>query len=252
MDAHTIKPAAELAKKARTPFPGESTEYRKAREALLAEEIEFRRHMTRLAEQRRALPPGPTHRQELPLQGRQRRRTRSQGPVRRPRYVGHLFLDVRPATRASLPDVHQLARCGERQCRGHQAACGAEDFGRSPVERQLAFAVERGWRHLDFVQTVGDDYAKDLGILTRRGGNIRRLSFTGARAIRSGCSGPANEEGHGRFRSGSARRTGHRVAVVDPRSNAWWARHRLVSKAELLSAATPCSSRARRIAADRR
>ena len=59
MDAHTIKPAAELAKKARTPFPGESTEYRKAREALLAEEIEFRRHMSRLAEQRRALPPGP-------------------------------------------------------------------------------------------------------------------------------------------------------------------------------------------------
>jgi predicted dithiol-disulfide oxidoreductase (DUF899 family) len=30
-----------------------------AREALLEEEIEFRRHMTRLAEQRRALPPGP-------------------------------------------------------------------------------------------------------------------------------------------------------------------------------------------------
>ena len=59
MDAHTLIPASTLARKAKTPFPGESEAYRKAREALLEEEIEFRRHMTRLAEQRRALPPGP-------------------------------------------------------------------------------------------------------------------------------------------------------------------------------------------------
>jgi predicted dithiol-disulfide oxidoreductase (DUF899 family) len=38
-------------------------------------------------------------------------------------------------------------------------------FGRSPVERQFAFAQERGWRDLNFVQTVGDDYANDLGLL---------------------------------------------------------------------------------------
>ena len=59
MDAHTLKPATTLAKHAKTPFPGASAEYLKAREALYAEEIEFRRHMTRLVEQRRALPPGP-------------------------------------------------------------------------------------------------------------------------------------------------------------------------------------------------
>src|SRR5262252_2200553 len=52
-------PAAQFAAKARTPFPGATPEYDRARAALLAEEIEFRRHMTRLVEQRRALPPGP-------------------------------------------------------------------------------------------------------------------------------------------------------------------------------------------------
>ena len=117
MDAHTLKPAATLAKQAKTPFPGESAEYRKAREALLAEEIEFRRHMTRLAEQRRALPPGPVIDEELSLQGRQRRRARLHRPVRQARHAGDLFLDVRAAARAALPDVHQLARRGERQCR---------------------------------------------------------------------------------------------------------------------------------------
>ncbi len=35
-------------------------------------------------------------------------------------------------------------------------------LGRSSVERQLAFAQERGWKHLDSVQAVGDDYAADL------------------------------------------------------------------------------------------
>src|SRR5262249_52324793 len=59
MDARTLKPADTLTKYDKTPFPGESEEYRSAREALLAEEIEFRRHMTRLTEQRRVLPPGP-------------------------------------------------------------------------------------------------------------------------------------------------------------------------------------------------
>lgn len=38
-------------------------------------------------------------------------------------------------------------------------------LGRSPVPRQIAFALERGWRDLDFVQTMGDDYAKDIGAL---------------------------------------------------------------------------------------
>ena len=42
-------------------------------------------------------------------------------------------------------------------------------LGRSPVERQIAFAQERGWRDLDFVQTVGDDYARDLGLINADG-----------------------------------------------------------------------------------
>ena len=39
-------------------MPNESAEYRAARTALLAEEIELRRHIDRVAAQRRALPRG--------------------------------------------------------------------------------------------------------------------------------------------------------------------------------------------------
>jgi predicted dithiol-disulfide oxidoreductase (DUF899 family) len=40
------------------PFPGESEEYRSAREELLSAESELRRHEERVAAQRRALPLG--------------------------------------------------------------------------------------------------------------------------------------------------------------------------------------------------
>jgi len=54
----TLTPAIDLARRNAIRFPNESTEYRQAREALLAEEIELRRHLERVAAQRRALPPG--------------------------------------------------------------------------------------------------------------------------------------------------------------------------------------------------
>ena len=57
-DATMLKSATELAKANNVRFPNESPEYRRARDALLAEEIELRRHIERVAEQRRALPPG--------------------------------------------------------------------------------------------------------------------------------------------------------------------------------------------------
>src|ERR1700723_3927964 len=50
--------AAELATKNKSHFPNESADYREARNALLAEEIELRRHLEHVAAQRRALPQG--------------------------------------------------------------------------------------------------------------------------------------------------------------------------------------------------
>ncbi|MGH8189594.1 MAG: DUF899 family protein, partial [Steroidobacteraceae bacterium] len=48
-------------------------------------------------------------------------------------------------------------------------------LGRSPVARQIAFAQERGWRDLDFVQTIGDDYANDLRLLDEKGSDMAAI-----------------------------------------------------------------------------
>src|SRR5205085_8569627 len=57
-NTQTLAPAQQLAETNKVRFPNESAAYRKARNALIVEEIELRRHIERVASQRRALPPG--------------------------------------------------------------------------------------------------------------------------------------------------------------------------------------------------
>ena len=73
MNATQQTPAIDLANQNGVRFPNESGEYREARDALLAEEIELRRHIERVAEQRRALPPGGDF---IPVSGLSRQRIR--------------------------------------------------------------------------------------------------------------------------------------------------------------------------------
>jgi Bacterial protein of unknown function (DUF899) len=56
--AQTLSPARELVATNTAHFPNESAVYRTARNALLVEEIELRRHIEHVAAQRRALPAG--------------------------------------------------------------------------------------------------------------------------------------------------------------------------------------------------
>src|SRR5258708_13274123 len=73
MGSCTLKPAAELAKASGFRYPTERAEYRGAREGLLAEEIELRRHIERVAEQRRRLPPGGEVKQNYVFEGKKGR-----------------------------------------------------------------------------------------------------------------------------------------------------------------------------------
>jgi predicted dithiol-disulfide oxidoreductase (DUF899 family) len=57
-DTQTPSLARQLVSTNTAYFPNENTVYRTARNALLVEEIELRRHIERVAAQRRALPQG--------------------------------------------------------------------------------------------------------------------------------------------------------------------------------------------------
>jgi len=67
----SLKPAEQLVQNGKAKQPNESAAYRKARNALLVEEIELRRHIARVAAQRRALPPGGEVKGNYQFLGRQ-------------------------------------------------------------------------------------------------------------------------------------------------------------------------------------
>lgn len=165
----SLAPADVLAAKATTPFPGESDAYRAARRALLAEEIEFRRHMTRLVEQRRALPPGPVIDKDY------RFRDAKGADAGLIDLFGHhdtlvtYFWMYGPERERPCPMCTNMLGAVNGNGADIKQRVALKILGRSPVERQNAFAAERGWRDLDFVQTVGDDYARDLGLINPDG-----------------------------------------------------------------------------------
>jgi len=165
-------------------FPGESTEYRAARNRLLQQEIQLRRATEAVAAARRRLPPGGIVPQDYIFQ--------AQGPgsglaeVR----LSELFApgkdtlliysmmfprasdDDSPGPRvgqtALLPlaegpcpsctaFLDQLDGAAEHACQRVNLAVAAK----APIERVLTFAAERGWRQLRLLSTAGITYNRD-------------------------------------------------------------------------------------------
>lgn len=175
MDTITLTPAAQLAAGAKTPFPGESLDYRDARRALLAEEIEFRRHMTRLTEQRRALPPGPVIDKDYRFADEHGGQFRLIDLFGRHDTLVTYFWMFGPQRKRPCPMCTNWLGAVNGNADDIKQRVSLKIFGRSPAARQNSFAAERGWRHLDFLQTMGDDYANDLHLIGADGGESPAL-----------------------------------------------------------------------------
>ena len=155
-----LRPAVELAAAASKPYPNDSADYRAARTALLAEEIELRRHIERVAAQRRALPPGGEAR-DYQFED-ENGKTLALGELFGPHEtLVTYFWMYGPQRERPCPMCAALLGAMDIPVRDISQRVAFAVLGRSPVERQLAFARERGWRNLKFFATVGDDYARD-------------------------------------------------------------------------------------------
>lgn len=188
MSAQTkLTPAAELARRNGIRFPNESPEYRAARDALLAEEIELRRHIERVAEQRRALPPGGPVKKDYRFES-------EQGPVR----FADLFGDRQtlvlysymfgPQRERPCPMCTSLLSAWEGEARDIEQNVALAVVARSPIERLVAFKNERGWRDLKLYSDVSGEFSRDyhaiepdgsdsagFNVFTRRDGTIRHF-----------------------------------------------------------------------------
>lgn len=169
MNQNSLTSAHELAKKRRPLFEGESAEYRKAREALLAEEIEFRRHMTRLTQQRQALPAGPVITKNYRFKDENAFEVGLVDLFGDKDTLVTYFWMYGPQRDRPCPMCTNLLGALNGNARDIKQRVALKVLGRSSVDRQFAFAQERGWRDLDFIQTIGDEYANDLKLIDEKG-----------------------------------------------------------------------------------
>jgi predicted dithiol-disulfide oxidoreductase (DUF899 family) len=185
-ETKALAPASELARHGRN-YPNESAEYRRARTALLAEEIELRRQIERVAEQRRALPPGGEVPEDYLFQG-------EDGPVRFSALFGDKDTLVvysymyGPKRERPCPMCTSLLSAYDGEMPDILQRVAFAVVAKSPIERLVAFKKERGWRHLKLYSSAGNSFNSDyfaegpngeddaaLNVFTRRDGTIRHF-----------------------------------------------------------------------------
>jgi len=166
-------------------FPNESAEYRKARNALLDEEMALRRHIEAVAAQRRALPAGGAIPEDYVFErisenGMPERVAMSKLFGRHRTLVLYSFMYGPERATPCTMCTHLLDSInGGAQHVGQRATLYI--VAKSPIARLVAWARERGWDHLELLSTAGNRYDADyFGDSSKVPGEI--LEYRGSKA----------------------------------------------------------------------
>jgi len=184
-EAQSLPSALQLAATNAAHFPNESAEYRAARNALLAEEIELRRHIECAAARRRGLPPGGTIPQDFEF-------VAEAGPFRFSRLFGGkdtlmiYSMMYGPERKAPCPNCTSFLSAWNGIAINLRERCAIVVTARSPIERLLEYKKQRGLDNLPFVSDMSGDFtriyvsAKDedvpgFTVFSRRDGSMRHF-----------------------------------------------------------------------------
>src|ERR1035441_721485 len=153
IDLGKLSPAVQLAASNAVHLPNESAEYRTARNALLAEEIELRRYLERVAAQRRALPLGGEIPRDFELVG-------EAGPLR----FSSLFGDKNTlmiysmmygqARKTPCPSCTSFLEAWNGIVVNLRERCAIAVTARSPIDRLIEYKKQRGFNSLLFVSDM--------------------------------------------------------------------------------------------------
>ncbi|WP_157017645.1 DUF899 family protein [Mesorhizobium xinjiangense] len=178
-------PAETLAEGNQTRFPNESDEYRRARNALLAEEIELRRHIERVAEMRRRLPPGGEITKTYRFHGEDGPRTLADLFGDKDALIIYSYM-FGPQRGALCPMCTSLMGSFEGKVPDIEQRVALAMVARSPIERLVEAKKARGWTQLKVYSDTEGGYTRDyvsaedadvpaLAVFTRRDGAIRHF-----------------------------------------------------------------------------
>ena len=173
-------------------FPGESAEYRAARDRLLAQEIELRRAMEAVAAARRDLPPGGGVPEDYVFEGvgadgapTDIKLSELFEPGRDSLVIYSLMFPRDPGDKRPGPRTGQTALLPleEGPCPSCVALLDQLDgaaehatqqvnlavVAKAPLSQVVTFAEERGWRRLRLLSSAGNGYNRDYLAETAEG-----------------------------------------------------------------------------------
>jgi predicted dithiol-disulfide oxidoreductase (DUF899 family) len=158
-DSQTLSPAQHLAATNQAHYLNESAEYRAARNALLAEEIDLRRHIERVSAQRRALPPGGELAEDFEF-------VSETGPTR----LSSLFRDKEtlmvysmmfgPARKEPCPICTSFLSAWNGIAVNLRERVAIAVIARSPIDRLLNYKRQRAFVNLPFVSDLTGNYTR--------------------------------------------------------------------------------------------
>jgi predicted dithiol-disulfide oxidoreductase (DUF899 family) len=158
-DTQKLASAQDLAATNKAHFPNEDAEYRRARNALLVEELELRRAIERVAAQRRALPNGGEIPKDFEFSG-------EKGTVR----LSELFGDkdtllvysmmYGPKRKGPCPMCTSFLNSWNGTAMNLKQRVAVAVTARSPIERMLEFKTLRGYTNLPFVSDTSGEYTR--------------------------------------------------------------------------------------------
>jgi predicted dithiol-disulfide oxidoreductase (DUF899 family) len=180
-------------------FPGESPEYRAARDRLLDREIELRRSMEAVAAARRELPPGGVVPDDYVFQGAGAggeptdvKLSQLFAPGKNSLAIYSFMFPRDPSDDSPGPTNGKTALLplAEGPCPSCTALLDQLDaaarhatqhvnlavVAKAPLERVLTFAQERGWRWLRFLSSAANTYNRDYHAETPDG--VQRTMLT--------------------------------------------------------------------------
>ncbi|MBL8556981.1 MAG: DUF899 family protein [Phenylobacterium sp.] len=192
-DGTALRPAEDVARTNKARQRNESPEYRAAREALLVEEIKLNRQIARVAALRRGLPPGGEVTGDYRFLG-EASSVQGAEPVGIEALFGDkdtLFLYnwmYGPRRARPCPMCTALLSCLNGNADHIRQRIAMAVVALSPIERQVAFKVERGWTNLPMYADVNGDFSRDyhavmedgtdtaaIHVFTRRDGTVRHF-----------------------------------------------------------------------------
>jgi predicted dithiol-disulfide oxidoreductase (DUF899 family) len=150
-------------------FPGESAEYRRARNRLLRAEVRLRRQTEAVAALRRALPLGGAVKTDYefdvagPGDGEARRVRLSQlfGQGQRTLFVYNFMFPKEPGSMLPCPSCTSIIDAVDGAARHVTQRIGFAVVAKAPIEMFREHARRRGWRHALLLSSAGNDFNRD-------------------------------------------------------------------------------------------